>query len=131
MKDDPDQLERAMGAIMECHKCGCEVCSHSAALCPATASSLIEELAILTIEHNAALKLLGYDEVESDLLANITRLKAHYEQELAYLRQGSQNLQDYCDRLIAASDPVVAVSTALNTLSRQQDEKTTKPERNP
>lgn len=85
----------------------------------------------LQIERNAALKLLGYDEAESDLLANITRLKAHYEQELAYLREGSQNLQDYCDRLIAASDPVVAVSTALNTLSRQQDEKTTKPERNP
>lgn len=90
----------------------------------------------LQTERNAALKLLGYDEAENDLLANITRLKAHYEQELAYLREGEQALMHYCEKLQERVDPKDAIAIGFKELlnlriSRQQDEKTTKPERNP
>lgn len=96
----------------------------------------LEALEALQIERNAALKLLGYAEDETDLLANIKRLKAHYEQELAYLREGEQALMHYCDKLQEQVDPKDAIAIGLKELlnlqiSRQQDEKTTKPERNP
>ena len=41
--------------IMEQHGCGCEVCSRSSALCPATASSLLMELAEWRLGKAAAL----------------------------------------------------------------------------
>jgi hypothetical protein len=43
------ELDRVAKEILNRHKCGCEICAHSAALCPATASSLIMELAEKTI----------------------------------------------------------------------------------
>lgn len=43
------QLDETAKKILAHHKCGCEVCAHSAALCPATSSSLLLQTAELLL----------------------------------------------------------------------------------
>lgn len=45
MVDRTAELEKTRTRVMREHQCDCEVCSRSAALCPASAGTLIDELA--------------------------------------------------------------------------------------
>jgi len=75
-------------------------------------------LIALLDERKAALALLGYAEDETDLLENIKRLKAHYEQELRYAREGEQALMRYCEALQDRIDPHLAIAIGLKELLR-------------
>ena len=45
-------LDSAMGAIVKKFQCDCETCAHTAAICPATASAYVEEIATLRRDYD-------------------------------------------------------------------------------
>lgn len=63
-----DALKAAMTQVLKDHECGCETCAHTAALCPASSSSIIEELARLRLRL-AGLPKQEHDNVWEHLLA--------------------------------------------------------------
>lgn len=105
-KTDARSANPGLWPIYLCHS---DEPGKAKAHCTSCVDQRLEALETLQTERNAALKLLGYDEAENDPLTNITRLKAHYEQELAYVRDRAANLRDYALKLQRALEAISQV----------------------